>query len=143
MFRMMIAFLMSPVMQSAYGEDLFSADVDGIKQAAIDAALIEHPELLPGDLEDDNSASVLIVCSTSNDSVHQCSAHVQFKILSTTKEDILREGDTCYESTESKNVSVVVLPDGSVLRVNSSGYGISRKSIDCPADIDEMVVVPE
>ncbi len=51
MFRITIAFLMGLVMQSTYGKELFSADVEGIKQVAIDAALLDHPELLPGDLD--------------------------------------------------------------------------------------------
>ena len=60
MLRMTIVFLMGLVMQSAYGEELFSIDAERIKQAAIDGALLDHPELLPADLAGKNEGMIHI-----------------------------------------------------------------------------------
>jgi len=131
MLRITILFLMSVVTLSAYGEEAFSVDVDRIKQVAIDAALNNHPELLPGDLTDNRGGLIQITCWSENQK--KCQAHVQFGILSTTtKEEIVREGDTCRQKTVLRSVHVTVLPDGGVLSVNSHGSGASTISIDCP-----------
>ena len=135
MLRMTIVFLMGLVMQSAYGEEAFSVDFDRIKQVAIDAALSEYPELLPGDLADQYDM-VSILC-LARESSYKCHANINFKVLSSAKEDIVREGDTCSQRTEYNTVSVAVLPDGSISRIYTSGGNTSTKPIDCPADIDD------
>lgn len=135
MLRITILFLMGLVMQSAHGEEVFYVDVLGLKQVAVDAALYENPELLPGDLTDDRGGLIHITCWTED--VDKCRAHIQFGILSTTKDVVVREGETCSRTVELQSVHVTVLPNGSVLSVNSNGSGASTISIDCPADIDD------
>ena len=134
MLRIMILFLMGLVMQSAYGEEVFSIDVDRIRQVAIDAALAEYPELLPGDLEDNRDGLVTLICFGQSS---RCHANISFKVLSSAKEYIVREGDTCSQSTEYNAVTVTVLPDGSILRINNSGGNTDSKPVDCPSDIDD------
>ena len=136
MLRMTIVFLMGLVMQAASGEELISVDIDSLREIALDAALLDQPELLPGDLVDGHNGMINIICIPKlwGD---RCQAHFSFDIVSTTTEDIVREGDTCSKKTTSKHVSVTVLSDGSVSRINNSGSGTSSRSIDCPADIDD------
>ena len=45
--------------------------------------------------------------------------------------------DRCYQTTTSKRVNVTVLPNGRVLRVNSSGSGSSQRSVDCPTNVTD------
>jgi len=136
MLRMTILFLIGLVMQSASGEELISVDIDQLKEIAINAALLDHPELLPGDLVDGSNGMINILCLPKKWG-DRCQAHFSFDIVSTTTKSVKREGDKCYEETNTKNVSVTVLPDGSVRDINNSGSGTSSKSIDCPADIDD------
>ena len=141
MLRMTIVFLMGLVMHSASGEEVFSIDVERIKQVALDAALVEYPELLPGDLEDRTNGVVTLICFP-RDSGYKCHAKQSFKVLSSAQEDIVREGDTCSQRTEYNMVSVAVLPDGSISRIYTSGGNTSTKPIDCPADIDDKGLDP-
>ena len=136
MLRITIFFLMSVVTLSAYGEELFSVDAARIKQVAIDAALLDHPELLPADLAGKNEGMIHIVC-LNKDLSYKCKAFISFDILSTTQEVIRREGDRCFQSTTTESVQVTVLSDGSVSEINNSGRGTSSRSIDYPADIDD------
>ena len=131
MLRMTIFFLVAILIKPAYGEEAFSVDVERIKQIAIDAALHEHPELLPGDLADESDEMISIIC-LPRDLFYKCHANITFEILSTKKVDIVHEGDSCSQRTETKFVSVAVLPDGSISRVYSSGTGQSEEPIDCP-----------
>jgi hypothetical protein len=55
MSRITILLLLSLITHNAVAEGLISVDLDAIKQIAINAALLEHPELLPGDIVDGNS----------------------------------------------------------------------------------------
>lgn len=122
---------------------LFSADVERIRQIAIDAALLEHPELLPGDLADKNEGYLVHITCLTRPSTYNCQAHTRFKILSTVKGNIVREGDICFQKAEYKDVSVTVLSDGSVESVNSSGRSTGMRSIDCPADLDNKELPPD
>ena len=128
--------LISLAIRSAHGEELFYAHVEQIRQAAIDAALIKHPEFLPGDLADDGVGLIYVTCWTE-EAPYQCQADLRFQISSTIVEAIVHKADRCYQTTTSNSVSVTVLPDGSVLRVNSSGYGSTQSSVDCPANVTD------
>ena len=136
MLRITIVFLMGLVMQAASGEELISVDIDRLREIALDAALLDHPELLPGDLVDGHNGMINIICIPKlwGD---RCQAQFSFDIVSTTTKNVKRDGDKCYEETNTKHVSVTVLPDGSVMDINNSSSRSSSKSIDCPADIDD------
>ena len=126
-----LALLLASVMQSAFGDELFSVDVERIKQTAIDAALEKYPNLLPGDL-DNESMAVHISCYEPS----ECQADMTFKILSSVvEEEIQREGDTCSQTTKSKNVRVTIDSDGSVSRISDTSFGSSTRTVECPASI--------
>ena len=54
------------VLQHAYADQLFSIDVEGIRQAAAEAAYTYNPEYRPGDLTESGNGAVLIVCSPAS-----------------------------------------------------------------------------